>query len=48
MRSFSATVFFLGINPCVDVHEGVLKKLFSEAGKSRGPIRVKGELNGRG
>lgn len=44
---FSSTVFKLGINPCVDVPEDVLHALFAQAGKDKGPIPVKGSLNGR-
>jgi len=46
MKSFSAKIFKIGINPCVVVPAYVLKFLFFQAGKSKGPIPVKGKLNG--
>lgn len=44
--SFSAKVYKLGINPCVDVPHDVLSKLQKQAGKTRGPISVRGKING--
>lgn len=47
MRSFSAKVFIISkINPVVDVPDDVLETLFEEAGRSKGPIPVRGRLNG--
>src|SRR5688572_24126719 len=48
MAKFVGQIYLLGINPVVDPPERVLQRVFDEAGKSRGPIRVKGELNGTG
>src|SRR5215211_6213402 len=48
MVKFVGQIYLLGINPVVDPPESVLQRIFDEAGKSRGPIRVKGELNGAG
>jgi len=45
MQSFSSKIFKIGINPCVVVPAAVLKVLFAQAGKSKGPIPVKGKLN---
>ncbi len=47
MNSFSGTIIKLGINPCLDVPEKVLSKLFKESGKTKGPIPVTGTLNGK-
>jgi len=46
VEKFSAKIFKIGINPCVVVPPRVLKFLFASAGKSKGPIPVKGKLNG--
>lgn len=45
--TFSSTVFKLGVNPCVDIPEDVLKELLKQAGREKGPIPVKDRLNGR-
>lgn len=47
MPSFKAKIIKIGINPLVDVPQTVLKELFDKAGKSKGPIPVKGKLNGK-
>jgi hypothetical protein len=46
MRSFSSKVQIIGVNPYVLLPASVLKKLFLQAGKDKGPIPVKGKLNG--
>jgi Bacteriocin-protection, YdeI or OmpD-Associated/Domain of unknown function (DUF1905) len=47
MESFSARIFIISkINPVVDVPEDVLKAIFEQAGKTRGPMPVRGRLNG--
>lgn len=46
MAFFSAKIFKIGINPCVIPPDAVLEKIFRQAGKSKGPIPVKGKLNG--
>ena len=45
MPRFSATIYKLGINPVVDPPERVLNAIFKQAGRSNGPIRVRGKLN---
>src|SRR5262245_49632809 len=45
MKSFSATIHKIGINPYVYVPEAVLGALFRQAGKSKGPIPVRGRIN---
>jgi hypothetical protein len=46
MHSFSARIYKIGINPYVLLPAAVLKNLFVTAGKDKGPIRVRGTLNG--
>lgn len=47
MKSFSAKIYIISkINPVVDVPEDVLDALFEQAGRSKGPIPVRGRLNG--
>jgi hypothetical protein len=45
--TFSSRIFKIDINPVVNVPQRVLKELFRRAGKTRGPIPVKGMLNGK-
>ena len=47
MKSFSRRIIKLGINPCVDVPGTVMRELFKQAGRSKGPIPVKGKLNNK-
>lgn len=47
IQKFSARIFKLDINPCVDVPERIVQKLLRVAKKERGPIPVKGRLNGK-
>lgn len=47
MESFTAEILIIGINPYVGVPEDVLHALFEQAGRSRGPIPVRGTLNGK-
>jgi len=47
MLSFSAKIYIISkINPVVDVSEDVLRTIFEQAGRSKGPIPVRGRLNG--
>jgi hypothetical protein len=46
MQSFSAKIQIIGVNPYVLLPAAVLKALFIQAGKEKGPIPVKGTLNG--
>lgn len=43
---FEATIYKLGINPVVDPPQEILDRLFELAGRSKGPIPVRGTLNG--
>ena len=46
MNTFSTKIAIIGINPYVLLPAPVLKELFKQAGKDKGPIPVKGTLNG--
>ena len=46
MHIFSAKIFKIGINPYVLLPAAVLKEIFKQASKNKGPIPVRGELNG--
>jgi hypothetical protein len=46
MPCFSRSIYKLGINPVVDPPDRVMKLIFAEAGKSAGPIPVRGKING--
>lgn len=46
MYSFSSKIQIIGNNPYVSIPSAVLKKIFKDAGKDRGPIQVRGLLNG--
>jgi hypothetical protein len=43
---FSAEIYKLGINPVVDPTEKALAAIFKQSGRSKGPIAVRGKLNG--
>jgi hypothetical protein len=46
MKSFSARIYVIGVNPYVLLPKDILEDLFLQAGKSKGPIPVRGKLNG--
>lgn len=46
MPKFSATIYKIGINPVVDPPDKVLLAIFRTAARSKGPIPVRGKLNG--
>ncbi len=46
MRSFIANLEVVGINPFVPVPQDVLERLFERAGKTSGPIPIRGVVNG--
>ena len=46
MFSFTAKLEIIGINPFVPVPNNVLDALTSAAGKNKGPIPIKGTING--
>jgi hypothetical protein len=47
MESFTAKIQIIGINPYVSLPEDVLNAVFEQPGKSKGPIPVRGTLNGK-
>ena len=46
MKCFSARIYKIGINPYVLLPAAVLKDIFQNAGRDKGPIRVRGTLHG--
>ncbi|WP_430401813.1 YdeI/OmpD-associated family protein [Fluviicola sp.] len=44
--SFKAVIEIIGINPFVFVPKPILEELFREFGKDKGPIPIKGMING--
>src|SRR5437660_7579255 len=47
MKSFSAKVLIIGINPYVYLPAPVLEVIFKQVQKNKGPIPVRGTLNGK-
>jgi len=45
MHTFTATLELIGVNPFVRVPAEVLAEVFMQAGRSKGPIRVRGAVN---
>jgi len=43
---FNATINIIGINPFVFVPPKILKAIFKQAGRDKGPIPIKGTING--
>jgi hypothetical protein len=48
MYTFSALIHKLGINPVVDTPDDVLNAIFEQAGRAKGPVPVRGRINGAG
>jgi hypothetical protein len=46
MQRFSAEIYKIGINPVVDTPDEVLNAIFEQAGRSKGPVPVRGTING--
>ncbi|MCD9016322.1 YdeI/OmpD-associated family protein [Parachryseolinea silvisoli] len=46
MFKFKDHIKIIGINPYVSVPDRILKKIFDQAGKDKGHIRIKGTVNG--
>ncbi|MES2760801.1 MAG: YdeI/OmpD-associated family protein [Bacteroidota bacterium] len=44
---FSTKIKIIGINPYVSLPETILKSIFIEAKKDKGPIQIKGTINGK-
>src|SRR6478672_6566572 len=47
MKSIKTKIELIGINPYVPVSEDVLSWLFIQAGKNKGPIPIRGIINGK-
>ena len=47
MESFTAKILKIGINPYVGLPDEVLNTLFKQADKNKGPIPVRGTLDGK-
>lgn len=47
MYSFKAVLEIIGINPFVFVPDKILKQIFEDADRSKGPIPVCGTINGK-
>jgi hypothetical protein len=48
MKSYSARIAKIGINPYTYVPKDVLDGLFEQSGKTKAPIPVRGTINGKG
>jgi hypothetical protein len=46
-KTFRAKIFIIGINPYVLIPTAVLNQVFEQAGKNKGPIPIRGKLNGK-
>ncbi|MBA3680967.1 MAG: DUF1905 domain-containing protein [Bacteroidetes bacterium] len=46
MQTFKAKIEIIGINPFVFLPETVLESIFKQAKKDKGPIQVKGKIDG--
>jgi hypothetical protein len=46
MRKFSALIEIIGANPFVFLPDRILSAVLRQAGKDKGPIRVRGTING--
>lgn len=46
MEQFSARIYIIGVNPYVLLPAKTLKAIFQQAQKSKGPIPVRGTMNG--
>jgi hypothetical protein len=47
LSTFRAKILIIGINPYVLLPTAVLNQVFDQAGKNKGPIPVRGKLNGK-
>lgn len=47
MNYFEAKLEIIGINPFVFIPDEILLEIFQQSGKEKGPIRVKGSVNGK-
>jgi hypothetical protein len=47
MVSYSGVIKIIGVNPYLSVPKKILSAIFKQSGKEKGPIPVKGTLNGK-
>ncbi|HEX7042333.1 MAG TPA: YdeI/OmpD-associated family protein [Patescibacteria group bacterium] len=47
METFSSEIEIIGVNPFVFIPKNILAKFFGEVGRSKGPIPIKGTINGK-
>lgn len=47
MHNFKAELKIIGVNPFVFVPEKILLQIFKKAGRDKGPIPIKGAMNGK-
>ena len=47
MHKFLAEIEIIGVNPFVFVPDDILREIFSQVGRERGPIPVQGTVNGK-
>lgn len=47
MHSFTANIDIIGVNPFVFVPDKILAAIFEQAGSNKGPIAVRGAINGK-
>jgi hypothetical protein len=47
MSKFSAVIEIIGINPFVAVPDKILKGIFRQAGRDKGPVPIRGTINGK-
>jgi hypothetical protein len=47
MGVFQAKIEIIGVNPYILLPDNVLKSIFQKAGKDRGPIPVRGTVQGK-
>jgi hypothetical protein len=47
IETFKAKIKIIGVNPYVLIPVKILKNIFQQAGKNKGPIPVRGKLNGK-
>lgn len=47
MHKFKAKIDIIGVNPFVSVPGKILKCIFQQAGKDKGPVPIRGEMNAK-
>ena len=47
MQIIKAEIQIIGVNPYIFLPDAVLSEIFKQAGKDKGPIQIKGTINGQ-